>query len=166
MSEAQPELTRRSLKTPRAAAIADIVFAILYGASLALVRASRRVDCAFWLETSARTVSLALNLVPYAGIAFQWFIGVIRDHILGQRLAVSGLNYRSSSLGGWAFLTYTLALVLLASISFSQWVNLNFPGWVLAISAFFLIGKPAPTAKGGGGRERNPMILSAAAILR
>ena len=27
------------------------------------------------------TVGLALNLVPFAGIAFLWFIGVIRDHI-------------------------------------------------------------------------------------
>ena len=29
--------------------------------------------------TDARTVTLALNLIPYAGIAFLWFIGVIRD---------------------------------------------------------------------------------------
>jgi Na+/phosphate symporter len=29
--------------------------------------------------TDPRTVSLALNLIPYAGIAFLWFIGVIRD---------------------------------------------------------------------------------------
>jgi hypothetical protein len=29
--------------------------------------------------TDPRTVSLALNLIPYGGIAFLWFIGVIRD---------------------------------------------------------------------------------------
>ena len=37
-----------------------------------------------WLRTSARTVVLALNLVPFAGIAFLWFIGVLRDR-LAQR---------------------------------------------------------------------------------
>src|SRR5204863_7830630 len=39
-----------------------------------------------WLtDTSQRaTIALALNLVPFAGIAFLWFIGVVRDRI-GQR---------------------------------------------------------------------------------
>ncbi len=31
-----------------------------------------------------RAVVIALNLVPFAGIAFLWFIGVVRDRI-GQR---------------------------------------------------------------------------------
>ena len=36
-----------------------------------------------WLSDSARrtAVAVALNLVPFAGIAFLWFIGVIRDRI-------------------------------------------------------------------------------------
>jgi hypothetical protein len=37
-----------------------------------------------WLIADAKTVGLALNLVPFAGIAFLWFIGVLRDR-LGQR---------------------------------------------------------------------------------
>jgi hypothetical protein len=37
-----------------------------------------------WLRTNSGTVSLAMNLVPFAGIAFLWFIGVLRDR-LGQR---------------------------------------------------------------------------------
>jgi hypothetical protein len=37
-----------------------------------------------WLDTSANTASLALGLVPFAGIAFLWFTGVIRDW-LGER---------------------------------------------------------------------------------
>ena len=36
-----------------------------------------------WLAANWSTVSLALNLVPFAGIAFLWFIGVVRDR-LGQ----------------------------------------------------------------------------------
>jgi hypothetical protein len=34
-----------------------------------------------WLDTQVNSVSLALGLVPFAGIAFFWFTGVIRDHI-------------------------------------------------------------------------------------
>jgi hypothetical protein len=39
-----------------------------------------------WLTDSARrrAIVIALNLVPFAGIAFLWFIGVVRDRI-GQR---------------------------------------------------------------------------------
>jgi MFS family permease len=36
------------------------------------------------LKTRSNTVVLALNLVPFAGIAFLWFIGVLRDR-LGER---------------------------------------------------------------------------------
>jgi hypothetical protein len=40
---------------------------------------------------------------------------------------------------GWALLTYALALVLLLSISYSLWVTLIFPIWVLAVSVYILI---------------------------
>jgi len=46
----------------------------------------------------------------------------------------TGLMHR-----GWAFLTYALSLVLLLSVSLSAWVTLIFPGWVLAVSVYFLI---------------------------
>ena len=84
MTETPVSLTRRKLTTPRAAAIAGILFALLYGAGLVLIRSSIPADRAAdtsWLETNSRSISLALNLVPYAGIAFLWFIGVIRDRM-------------------------------------------------------------------------------------
>ena len=37
-----------------------------------------------WLKTDSDTVVVALNIIPFAGIAFLWFIGVLRDR-LGQR---------------------------------------------------------------------------------
>ena len=77
-------LDSQEAQNPRAAAIAGILFALLYGAGLALIRISIPADPmadTAWLETNSRTVSLALNLVPYAGIAFLWFIGVIRDRL-------------------------------------------------------------------------------------
>ena len=75
------------LTTPRAAAIAGILFSILLIASLALVRISvpaNPQDAGTWLSVGWRNVNLALNLLPFAGIAFLWFIGVVRDR-LGQQ---------------------------------------------------------------------------------
>ncbi len=77
------------LRTPRAAAVAGIVFSALLIASLALLRLSVPADPAVagtWLTDSGRraTVAIALNLIPFAGIAFLWFIGVLRDRI-GER---------------------------------------------------------------------------------
>ena len=37
-----------------------------------------------WLKTSSGTLARTLYLVPFAGIAFLWFIGVLRDR-LGER---------------------------------------------------------------------------------
>jgi hypothetical protein len=82
MTETQISLTRQALKTPRSAAVAGIIFAVLYGASMVLLNVSLSQDTAAGLArtvTDPRTVTLALNLIPYAGIAFLWFIGVIRD---------------------------------------------------------------------------------------
>jgi hypothetical protein len=77
-------LTRANLKTPRAAAVAGIVFSILLIAIIWLLRASvpaNPLEPGAWLAGSSRTVALALNLVPFAGISFLWFIGVLRDRL-------------------------------------------------------------------------------------
>jgi hypothetical protein len=79
-------LTRAHLRTPKAAAIAGIVFSVLMVAIFWLLRRSIPADpleTGEWLAADSRTVALALNLVPFAGIAFLWFIGVLRDR-LGQ----------------------------------------------------------------------------------
>jgi hypothetical protein len=86
MTETKVTLARQALKTPRSAAIAGIIFAVLYGASMVLLNVSLSQETATGLArtvTDPRTVALALNLIPYAGIAFLWFIGVIRD-LLGE----------------------------------------------------------------------------------
>ena len=84
MSDKVPHLTDRRLRTPRAAAVADILFALLLGITYILIRISIPADPADggeWLEERANTVALALSLVPFAGLAFLWFIGVVRDRI-------------------------------------------------------------------------------------
>jgi hypothetical protein len=77
------------LRTPRAAAGAGIIFSVFLIAALVLLRVSAPAHPAAagaWLANSRdrAAVAIALNLVPFAGIAFLWFIGVLRDRI-GER---------------------------------------------------------------------------------
>jgi hypothetical protein len=80
-------ITKSRLKTPRAAAIAGILFSVLLFTILVLIRMSVPADpsdAGEWLSGGWRTVKLALQLLPFAGIAFLWFIGVIRDRLGGS----------------------------------------------------------------------------------
>jgi hypothetical protein len=83
------QVTAGSLKTPRAAAIAGIIFTVLIAIATVMIRLSLPgdpADAGNWLDDSGMRgqVVFALNLVPFAGIAFLWLIGVIRDR-LGDR---------------------------------------------------------------------------------
>jgi hypothetical protein len=74
------------LRTPRAAALAGIIFSVLLICALVLLRVSTPAQSAVpgqWLTDSRRraAVAIALNLIPFAGIAFLWFVGVLRDRI-------------------------------------------------------------------------------------
>ena len=82
----QVTLTRKAIKTPRAAAVAGIIFAVLFTISMVLMRLALPeelggTNAAAWVQGNATTVTLALTLVPFAGIAFLWFIGVVRDRL-------------------------------------------------------------------------------------
>ena len=70
----------RSLRTPRSAAVAGIIFAILLTISLVLLGLAGPQHS----SVTNSQVSLALQLVPFAGIAFLWLIGVIRDRMGGN----------------------------------------------------------------------------------
>jgi len=79
-------MTRARLRTPRAAAVAGIVFSVLLIAALVLIilaTPSNPARTGTWLSNSGRrgAIAVALNMVPFAGIAFLWFIGVVRDRI-------------------------------------------------------------------------------------
>ena len=82
----QVALTRQALKTPRAAAVAGIIFAVLFTTSMVLIRLAipeelSGTNTAAWLQGNTTTLTVALTLVPFAGIAFLWFMGVVRDHL-------------------------------------------------------------------------------------
>ncbi len=82
----QVTLTRQAVRTPRAAAVAGIIFSVLFTISMVLIRLAlpedlRGTDVATWLQGNTTTISLALTLVPFAGIAFLWFVGVVRSRL-------------------------------------------------------------------------------------
>lgn len=69
---------------PRAAAIAGILFAILFSGCIALIRVATPADITdlhAWTETTRRMVSISLALISLAGVAFLWFVGVIRGRL-------------------------------------------------------------------------------------
>lgn len=212
------------LRTPRAAAVAGIVFSVLLIAALVLLRLSVPANprvAGSWLTDSARrtAVNVALLLVPFAGIAFLWFIGVLRDRIghredrffatvfLGSGVLFVAMLFVTAALAGgllaaasqsagppgpdvlalgrnvtglllnvyamrmaavFTLTTVTIArrteivsrwltvagvvsaLVLLAAINFSDWVELLFPAWILALSIDILVAgqKVSPSSAG------------------
>ncbi len=96
LTERSPEARKaleaeRRLETPRAAGFAGLVFSVLFVVSMVLIRerpapgsnAAQIAD--FYLRHDAGRVALVgVYLVPFAGIAFLWFIAAIRSH-LGER---------------------------------------------------------------------------------
>jgi len=115
MPDAPIELTHEGLKTPRAAGLAGILFAVLFSSSIVLIRLSVPPDLAdhgAWLRERAGSVAFALGVMPFAGIAFLWFVGVVRDRIgfqedqffstvfLGSGLLFLAMTFVSASLAG------------------------------------------------------------------
>jgi hypothetical protein len=118
----ETNLIRARLKTPRAAAIAGILFSVLLMTGLLLFRISVPADpleAGAWLKTSSKTVALALNLVPFAGIAFLWFIGVLRDRLgeledrffatvfFGSGLLFLAMMFASAAVAGGIIIAYS-----------------------------------------------------------
>jgi hypothetical protein len=103
------------LKTPRAAAIAGIIFSVLFIMGQLLIRSSipaNPLSSAADVVNHSQRISRALNLVPFAGIAFLWFIAVIRDRLgnledrffatvlLGSGLLYIAMFFASAALTG------------------------------------------------------------------
>ncbi len=215
-----PSVPIRGLErtAPRSAGLAGIVFSVLFVASL-LLAGSRPPeglgDAAFveWFQAQglAAVTFSALYLAPFAGIAFLWFIGVIRHRIgagedqffatvfLGSGLLfvamywaaaavlaslVAGNRYDAApALGAgrieevrsvaFSFLFvlaaraaavfmittctiarrtaifprpltlagYAIAILMLLSLSFLQWIVLLFPVWVCVASGYILVAE-------------------------
>jgi hypothetical protein len=121
-----PLAARSALKTPRAAALAGIVFSVLLITALALLRISAPANASVvggWLTDSGKrtAVAIGLNLIPFAGIAFLWFIGVIRDRIGAHEDRFFATVFLGSGLlfVGMLFVAAAVAGGLIAGISSS-----------------------------------------------
>jgi hypothetical protein len=76
----------KELRAPKAAGVAGLLFAVLFTGTLLMLRAPVKGPTealAQWYEGGARSriVIMGLYAIPFAGIAFLWFIGVVRDRI-------------------------------------------------------------------------------------
>jgi hypothetical protein len=118
-------LPPQAIRTPRAAAVAGIVFAVLFTISMVLIRralpeALSGTDVAAWLQGNMTTITLALTLVPFAGIAFLWFMGVVRARqgrledqffatvFLGSGLLFLGMMFIAAAIAGGILSSYAI----------------------------------------------------------
>jgi hypothetical protein len=81
---APPRLTATFWRTRRSAALAGIAFAVLLLTAMTMMRLALAEDSLTTLRSDAgsrRLIAMSLHLIPFAGIAFLWFIGVVRDQL-------------------------------------------------------------------------------------
>ncbi len=111
----------KRLTTPRAAALAGILFSLLFAASMVLLRTAIPENLSAsveWVEHGAGRIEIALSLIPYSGIAFLWFIGVLRDRLgqyedrffssvfFGSSLLFLGMVFISGAIMGGILVSY------------------------------------------------------------
>jgi hypothetical protein len=111
----------RELRTPAAAAVAGMLFAGILIAVLVLLHGSMPTGDATvdWVAEPGRrnAVRVATALIPFAGISFLWFIGVIRtrlgaheDKLFATVFLGSGLLFVALLFVSSAFLATVLVL--------------------------------------------------------
>lgn len=110
------------IRSPKAAAIAGIVFAVLSYSVMYMVQesiSSLPSDInPEWLEMHSGRSSLALSFIPFIGISFLWFTGVLRDWLddkedrffstifFGSGILIVGLIFIWAAAYGAMFRTY------------------------------------------------------------
>jgi hypothetical protein len=121
----QVTLTRQALRTPRAAAVAGIIFSVLFATTIVLIRLAipeglSRTTVSTGFQGNTTAISLALTLVPFAGIAFLWFVGVVRDHLgtaedrffstvfFGSGLLFLAMMFASAAIAGGILASYSI----------------------------------------------------------
>ena len=112
---AQPPTRQlKALTTPRAAALAGVLFAVLFSFAMYLIRSSLPEGVqpgSPWLDAGNDKIRLASEIMPFAGILFLWFIGVVRANLgryedrffatvtLGSGLLFLAMIFASSAVG-------------------------------------------------------------------
>jgi hypothetical protein len=146
------------LTTPRAAAAAGVLFALLFGATLILIRVKMPEgvgDSAEWLDWQKGGISAATKLMPFAGITFLWFIGVVRDNLgryedrffasvlLGSGLLFLAMMFLSTAVAGALVATdtgVTDAAAHVAVIAFGKMIVVSAAKtYAIRMAAVFMI---------------------------
>lgn len=126
MQDSRSEIVRERLRTPRAAAVAGILFAVFFSVTVVLIRLAvpeelAGPEAAEWVQARAGQISLALTLVPFAGIAFLWFMGVVRSRLgehedqffatifFGSGLLFLAMIFASAAIAGGILTSYSIA---------------------------------------------------------
>jgi hypothetical protein len=120
MTTNETALNARALTTPGSAAVSGVVFAVIFTTSIVLLQSSVPEDPfadPSWAETGTDQLTVALTLMPLAGIAFLWFMGVVRDLqgdledrffstvYFGSGLLFLAMIFVSTAIGGAILLT-------------------------------------------------------------
>jgi hypothetical protein len=122
--QADPTGLAGELRTPKSAAIAGILFALMLGTVIVMMSSATPRDPVrggVWITnaSSRNSVTFAINLIPFAGIAFLWFIGVIRNRLgdredkffatvfLGSGLLLVGILFTAAGVLGSALFVYS-----------------------------------------------------------
>jgi hypothetical protein len=135
-----------------------MLFSVLLIAVFGLLRVSVPADPqepGAWLATSSNTVALALNLVPFSGIAFLWFIGVLRDRLgnledrffatvfLGSGLLFLGMLFTAAAVIGAILIAFAEApreLINSATFTFARAAAYNIVNiYMIKVAGVFMI---------------------------
>lgn len=113
----------RAMRQPKAAAVAGLFFSLILAAVLLLLQSvapQTTSELGSWADDQTRrdSVVIALALIPFAGIAFLWFVAVVRSELgrLGDRFFEtvflgSGLLFVAMLFAAAAVLSGLLSLV-------------------------------------------------------
>ena len=76
----------RAVRQPKSAAVAGLVFGVILSAVLILLQSaapSSVAESGGWIDDLSERgeVVTALKLIPFAGIAFLWFLAVVRSQL-------------------------------------------------------------------------------------
>lgn len=148
MKNQSEQSVRPELKTPRAAAIAGIIFSLLLTISIILIGVARPTESNIWITP---ILLFGLNLIPFAGIAFLWFIGVLRDRIgiyedrffatvfLGSGLLFLAMLFTAAAVAG-TFNMISTPILSPAMVDYSQRITSTIMGvYVMKMAAVFMI---------------------------
>jgi hypothetical protein len=122
--QAEPAGVAGEVRTPKSAAVAGILFALILGTAIVMMWSAipqDPVQGVVWITnaSSRSSVAFAMNLIPFAGISFLWFIGVIRNRLgdredkffatvfLGSGLLLVGILFTAAAVMSSALFVYS-----------------------------------------------------------